>query len=161
GAMATVFGSAFAFSMLALVVAITRFWWDSGERVQELVRLDAWGNAASDAASLEYLGGGGEGCTYPDRRASFARRNCHHLTFYGFMLCFAATTVAAIYHYILGWRAPYPLLSLPVILGTLGGIGLIAGPVGLAWLKSRRDPELADTSQDGMDAGFLLLLALT
>src|SRR4029079_6761371 len=34
GAMATVFGSAFAFSMLALVVAITRFWWDSGERVQ-------------------------------------------------------------------------------------------------------------------------------
>lgn len=32
----------------------------------------------------------------------------HHFTFYGFMLCFAATGVATLYHFLLGWSAPYP-----------------------------------------------------
>jgi citrate/tricarballylate utilization protein len=49
-------------------------------------------------------------------------------------------------------------LSLPVILGTVGGIGLLIGPAGLLWIKSRRDPELAYRAQDGMDAGLLVLL---
>jgi citrate/tricarballylate utilization protein len=43
----------------------------------------------------------------------------------------------------------------------MGGIGLLAGPAGLAWLIRRRDPDLADTSQTGMDAGFLVLLFVT
>ncbi|HEX5629907.1 MAG TPA: hypothetical protein VFX72_10060, partial [Usitatibacteraceae bacterium] len=42
-----------------------------------------------------------------------------------------------------------------------GGIGLLVGPAGLAWLKRRRDPELADPAQRGMEAGFLALLFLT
>jgi citrate/tricarballylate utilization protein len=109
---------------------------------------------------LRYLDGGGDGCTYPDERPSFARRNYHHLTFYGFLFCFAATTVATIYHYIFGWKAPYPFYSLPVILGTLGGIGLLVGPVGLLWLKYQRDPELGDQAQRGMDSAFLVLLFL-
>ena len=45
-----------------------------------------------------------------------------------------------LYHYALGQRAPYPLPSLPVVLGTLGGIGLLVGPAGLLWLHLRRDP---------------------
>ena len=52
------------------------------------------------------------------------------------MLCFAATVVATVYHYALGWKAPYPFYSLPVILGTLGGLGLLAGSAGLSWLSS-------------------------
>ena len=37
------------------------------------------------------------------RRASrLWRRRFHHLTFYGFVLCFAATCVATLYHYVLG-----------------------------------------------------------
>ncbi len=119
------------------------------------------GSATWDAAALKYLDGGGDGCTYPDAKPSFARRNCHHLTFYGFLLCFAATVVATIYHYGFGWKAPYAFFSLPVILGTLGGVGLLAGPVGLLWLKHRRDPELEDPTQTGMDAGFLVLLFVT
>ena len=51
--------------------------------------------------------------------------------------------------------------ALPVILGTLGGIGLIVGPIGLMVLRARRDPELGDRSQDAMDSGFLVLLMLT
>jgi hypothetical protein len=34
--------------------------------------------------------------------------------------------------------APYPYLSLPVILGTLGGIGLVIGPAGLLYLNLKR-----------------------
>ena len=89
-----------------------------------------------------------------------SRRRFHHFTFYGFLLCFASTTVAAIYHFT-GRIAPYPYLSLPVALGTLGGIGLLIGPAGLYGLKRRRDINIVDTQQDGMDLSFLVLLFLT
>ena len=93
-------------------------------------------------------------------RFTLRRRRFHHLTFYGFMLCFAATCVATLYHYVLDERAPYPLLSLPVLLGTVGGIGLLAGPAGLLWLNLRRDPAHRDDSQNAMDRGFIALLFL-
>jgi citrate/tricarballylate utilization protein len=161
GVMVTVFGLVFLFVMLSFAMSFSRFWPDTGERVGEFVAPPAVSNAAWDAAGLRYLDGGGEGCTYPDEKPSFARRRFHHFTFYGFMLCFAATTVATIYHYVFGIRAPYPFWSLPVILGTLGGIGLIIGPAGLLWLKYVRDPDLADRSQTGMDVAFIALLFLT
>ncbi len=161
GVMAGLFGAVFGFVLLSFFMSFARFWPESGERVGEFVGRVSFASAASDAANLRYLDGGGDGCTYPDTRPSFARRTYHHLTFYGFLLCFAATVTGTLYHYVFGWPAPYPLYSLPVILGTLGGIGLLAGPVGLLWLRRRRDPALVDRSQDGMDAGFLLLLFFT
>jgi citrate/tricarballylate utilization protein len=48
-----------------------------------------------------------------------------------------------------------------VVLGTIGGLGLLVGPAGLMWLMRRRDPDLADRSQTGMDRGFLMLLSVT
>jgi citrate/tricarballylate utilization protein len=101
---------------------------------------------------------GGAGCTYPDERHSPARRWFHHCTFYGFLLCFASTTVAAFYHYGLKRLAPYDYLSPPVVLGALGGMGLLIGPAGLYRLKRRRDAAIADPQQDGMDVTFLGLL---
>jgi citrate/tricarballylate utilization protein len=161
GVMVTVFGLVFLFALLSFFMSFSRFWPATGERVGEFVSPPSLSNATWDAAGLRYLDGGGEGCTYPDEKPSFARRRFHHFTFYGFMLCFAATSVATIYHYVFGIRAPYPLWSLPVILGTLGGVGLIIGPVGLLWLKSVRDPDLTDRSQTGMDVAFLALLFMT
>ena len=161
GVLVTVFGLVFGFAMLSFAISFASFWLDTGEPAGELLGPVALRSATWDAAGLRYLDGGGDGCTYPDERASFARRNFHHLTFYGFMLCLASTTVATIYHYVFGWKAPYPFYSLPVILGTLGGIGLLLGPVGLMWLRGRRDPELSDPAQDGMDLGFIALLFLT
>jgi len=161
GVMAGLFGAVFAFAMLAFAVGVARFWSDGGGRFRESARWGALGAATRDAGALTYLDGGGDGCTYPQPEPSFARRRFHHLTFYGFMLCFAATVVAAFYHFALGWKAPYPFWSLPVVLGVVGGVGLLAGPAGLAWLIRRRDPDLADTSQTGMDAGFLVLLFVT
>jgi len=111
---------------------------------------------------MKYLGGGhGQGCNDEDDRFTLRRRWFHHLTFYGFMLCFAATSVATLYHYLLGLQAPYALTSLPVLLGTAGGIGLLIGPTGLLWLNLRRDPQHGDTAQRPMDLGFIALLLLT
>ena len=161
GVMAGLFTAVAAFVLLAFLMGFARFWPDMREETLEFVKAPALSSATWDALGLKYLDGGGDGCTYPDSRASFARRTWHHFTFYGFMLCFGATVVATIYHYVFGWKAPYPLYSLPVILGTLGGIGLLVGPTGLLALRLRRDPELADPAQDGMDVGFLALLSLT
>jgi citrate/tricarballylate utilization protein len=80
---------------------------------------------------------------------------------YGFLLCFASTSVAALYHVVFGWRAPYGYASLPVVLGTLGGAGLLIGPAGLFAVRRRRDPALADPAQDGLDTAFILMLFMT
>ena len=158
--MAAMFGLVSAFVVLALGIGVTRFWRDvSPARLGEPATAPALAEAAGDALRLKYLGGGhGEGCNDADDAFGLARRRFHHLTFYGFMLCFAATSVATLYHYLLGRQAPYPLLSLPVLLGTLGGIGLLIGPSGLMWLNLTRDPEHGDRSQRPMDRGFIVLL---
>jgi len=161
GVMAGLFGVVFLFVLASLAMSFARFWSDTGERVAEFVAPPALSGATWDAAGLRYLDGGGDGCTYPDEKPSFARRRFHHFTFYGFMLCFAATAVGTIYHYVFGIRAPYPFWSLPVILGSLGGLGLIVGPVGMLWLRHVRDPDLGDRTQTGMDVAFIALLLLT
>ncbi|HEY2968023.1 MAG TPA: tricarballylate utilization 4Fe-4S protein TcuB [Casimicrobiaceae bacterium] len=161
--MASTFGAVTLFVLVALGIGMARFWRETGESAGDFFRGASLQRATSEALRLKYLGGSDDddGCTYPGERPSLARRRFHHLTFYGFMLCFAATTVAAIYHYVLGWPAPYPRTSLPVALGVAGGIGLIAGPIGLLWLRAIRDKALTDERQTGMDVGFLVLLVLS
>jgi citrate/tricarballylate utilization protein len=118
----------------------------------------------ASALSLANLRGGGEGCYVRsglDHRPERLRRWFHHFTFYGFLLCFASTSLATIYHYAWKSPAPYPLLHPVVILGTVGGIGLVIGPAGLLWLRRRHDPVLVDESQLSLDAGFTWLLLVT
>jgi citrate/tricarballylate utilization protein len=153
------FAPVFLFAALALGLGVRRFWRDvspgaaSGAAVRE---------ATGNALRLKYLDGGhGEGCNEADDAFTLARRRFHHLTFYGFMLCFAATSVATIYHYAFGWQAPYSLASLPVLLGTVGGLGLLVGPAGLLWLNLRRHPLHGDAAQQPMDRGFIALLFFT
>ncbi len=153
-----IFGSVFTFAILALAVGVTRFWCQISPGNASG---GAYAEAIHDALTLKYLGGGhGEGCNNEDDAFSLWRKRFHHFTFYGFMLCFAATSVATIYHYFLDLHAPYALNSLPVILGTFGGIGLVIGPMGLLYLNLRRDPEHGDFSQRPMDRAFIVLLLL-
>jgi citrate/tricarballylate utilization protein len=159
-AMAWSFGVAFALAIVALGIGASRFWRDTEERPRDFARAVPVGEALADTLTLRYLGGGGDGCTYPDERPSQLRRAFHHFTFYGFMLCFAATCVATVYHYLLKQPAPYPCASWPVVLGTLGGVGLLVGPAGLLWLKAARDSALTSPKQTGMDVAFLVLLVL-
>jgi citrate/tricarballylate utilization protein len=160
GAMALLFGAAFLYAILAFAFSVRSFWRgitplgagpDGARPVAE---------ALHDAATLRYLDGGGVGCMNEDERPTDRRRLFHHLTFYGFLLCFAATSVATLYHYLLGRVAPYPWYDLPVVLGTLGGIGLVIGPAGLLAARERRDPALRDEAQAGMDRAFLAMLLL-
>jgi len=157
--MAAMFGAVFLFAILALGVGAVRFWRQQHEPYDRKLAKGASLEAARDALTLKYLDGGhGDGCNDEDDRFTLWRRRFHHFTFYGFMLCFAATCVATAYHYLLGWSAPYPLTSLPVVLGTLGGIGLVIGPVGLLYLNHRRHPLQGDPGQRPMDRGFIALL---
>lgn len=166
--MVALFGAVFGFALIAIGAATVRFWrWmgadaaTSGTNVATGPCLAATAQALHDGATLRYMDGGGDGCTYPGEAPSGARRAFHHLTAYGFVLCFAATSVATVYHYALGLMAPYPLASLPVLLGSAGGIGLIAGPLGLIALRAKADPAPADPVRAGMDVAFLTLLLLT
>jgi citrate/tricarballylate utilization protein len=160
-AMIALFGLVSLFVILALVMGFRRFWRDTGGSSAEIAGAPPVWEALRDALRLKYLDGGGDGCTWPSERPSKARRNFHHLTFYGFLLCFASTSTATFYHYLLGWQAPYPFFSLPVTLGALGGIGLLAGPAGLLWLKRRADPEAFGYPRRAMDVAFLVLLLLS
>ncbi|WP_268957896.1 tricarballylate utilization 4Fe-4S protein TcuB [Paraburkholderia piptadeniae] len=159
--LAAMFGAVFLFALAALGVGVTRFWRDVTEGSAS-ASAPAMAEAAKNALTLKYLDGGhGDGCNESDDAFTLARRRFHHLTFYGFMLCFAATVVATLYHYVLGVHAPYPFISVPVLLGTAGGIGLLVGPAGLLWLNLRRHPEQGDARQRPMDRGFIALLLLT
>ncbi|MEO6986282.1 MAG: tricarballylate utilization 4Fe-4S protein TcuB [Paralcaligenes sp.] len=158
--LATMFGLVFLFAIVSLGLGVRRFWCDvSPAEVLQAGNVAALVEAAGDALGLKYLGGGhGEGCNDEDDHYSLARRRFHHLTFYGFLLCFAATSVATVYHFFLGWPAPYPYLSAPVVLGTVGGVGLLVGPAGLLWLNLRRHPLHGDAAQKPLDRGFIVLL---
>jgi len=158
---------AIPFSALAIyivtnfLIGILNFWYATGGALKELVDPRANVQAIKDVLQLKYLDGGGYGCNYPDDRFSMARRWFHHFVFYGFMLCFASTTIAAIYDHFLHRSAPYPILSWPVMLGTVGGLALLIGTGGLLYLKKQMDRAPTAQRTFGMDVGFLTLLFLT
>ncbi len=159
GLMVNLFAPVFLFALLALAIGVARFWRQappgaaSGPALRE---------ASANALTLKYLDGGhGQGCQEADDRWTKERRACHHATFYGFMLCLAATSVATLYHYVFGWPAPYGWLSLPKFLGTLGGLLLVVGTAGLLRLRFRRHPQHTVAAQRPMDLGFTALLLAT
>jgi len=159
GLMVALFAPVFLFAILALGIGAARFW--RSER-PGAVSGAALGEAAAAAATLKYLDGGHrEGCNDEDDRFTLRRRVFHQLTFHGFLLCFAATCVATLYHYALGRPAPYPLWSLPKLLGVVGGVVMVVGTIGLFALNLRRHPLHQDAAQRPMDRGFIALLLLT
>ena len=154
--MAALFGAVFGFALVALAIGAGRFWRQAAPGPASGA---AAAEATRDALRLKYLDGGhGEGCNEADDRFTLWRRRFHHFTFYGFLLCFAATCVATLYHYVFHLPAPYPLTALPVLLGVAGGLGLLVGPAGLLWLNLGRHPLHGDPAQAPMDRGFIALL---
>ncbi|HUG59725.1 MAG TPA: tricarballylate utilization 4Fe-4S protein TcuB, partial [Candidimonas sp.] len=156
------FAPVFLFALLALGMGLRRFLRDIGPATSGApTSTPAALEATSAVLQLKYLDGGhGEGCNNEDDKFTLSRRRFHHLTFYGFMLCFAATSLATVYHYAFGWQAPYDLPSLPKVLGAVGGIALMIGTAGLWSLHRRRHPLHGDSAQKPMDLGFIALLFL-
>jgi citrate/tricarballylate utilization protein len=159
--MAAPFAAAGVWIACAFGIGVTRFWRGLPAQPQRVSLRAAVAEATRSALTLRYLDGGGAGCNNESDAPNPWRRRFHHATFYGFALCFAATTVATWYHYGLRLQAPYALTSVPVVLGSLGGLGLLVGPAGLLWLHGRRHPLHGDRRQRTMDAGFTGLLFAT
>lgn len=157
-AMQAVGIATFGFSLFAMAMGARNFWRDAGPK--EKVTAGAMAIALWDVLTLKNLGGGGNGCNDNSEAFSQRRRHLHHSMFYGFMLCFAATTTGFIYHSFLGWPAPYAFFSLPVLLGTVGGILLLIGTVGLFAMKLIDDPMVNARRMLGGDVALLVLLAM-
>ena len=141
-----------AFSLAVSTSSTLRFWRESGGGSP----WKALPAALGDMLTLRNLRGGGIAC-----EQGAARRLYHTVLLVGFALCFAATVVATYYHHGLGWLAPYPMTSLPVLLGTIGGFGMIAGSAGLAWIKAITDPALDATPKAYSFLGLLFAVAFT
>jgi citrate/tricarballylate utilization protein len=155
-AMVSLFGLVGLYVTAALAVGLRRFQREAGIERPAFDR-----RALRDVLTLRHLHTTGVDCTTAEEVRSPWRRWFHHCTFYGFTLCFASTSVAAVYHTVFGWSAPYAYTSLPVVLGTIGGVGLIVGPSGLLALRRRRDLALSPDRQRGLDESFIALLLMT
>ncbi len=160
-AMATLFAAASLFALVALVMGFRNFWRDIGAGSMATQVGGSFLQAVKDTTTLRYLDGGGVGCYNEEDRPTDRRRLFHHLTFYGFILCFLATSAATLLHYLFNHPAPYAWYELPKLLGIPGGIGLVVGTAGLLFYKLRRDPEVVDRTGLGMNLAFIVMLFFT
>lgn len=144
-----------------LGVAGRRFWRATGADSTATPR-HTWAairRATWDALTLRNLRGGGADCNYPEEDVpSSQRRRLHNAVAYGFGLCLVSTIAAGVLQDIIGSEPPYPFLSVPVISGLVGGIGLVVGSVGLLMLKARSAKVMSVSQMTIKDYGLLTAL---
>jgi citrate/tricarballylate utilization protein len=146
------------FSIVVLAAAGRRFWTETGATRYPLSSR-AIRRAVRYASGLRYLRGGGNDCYYPsDEVPSATRRTLHGLVAYGFLVCVVSTVSAAIMQDLLGIQPPYPIDSVPVISGTIGGIGLVVGSAALLLLKTRSSRVTSVAEMTVKDYGLLVAL---
>ena len=149
-----------AFGGIVATTGFVMFLRDSGASRRALSPW-VWTQALSEIARLRWLDGGGGGCFYPEaERPSPTRRWAHHLVAYGFLLSFASTVSAAFYEYVLAEKSPFPFLTVPVLLGTAGGIALTLGCIEFLRMNRRRDGRLDGGRTPSLDTAFLIVLLL-
>ncbi|RDE19828.1 tricarballylate utilization 4Fe-4S protein TcuB [Motiliproteus coralliicola] len=156
-AMVAIFLPAFGLPLVAIGIGLRRYWRTIGG---EKLRLSHLKDAFASAAQMKNLAGGhGDGCNFEDKdRFSHARRHFHQATMIGFLLCFGATGIATLMHYLLNLPAPYSLASLPKLFGISGGVLLSVGTLGLGVLKLKAERHLADARVWGGEMAFIGLL---
>ena len=156
-AMVAIFLPAFLFPLFSIAVSLRRYWRHVDAGPLRFAHVVA---ALRSAANMKNLKGGhGDGCNFEDEdRFTHARRAVHQAVMYGFLLCFASTSVATVMHYALDMPAPYGLLSLPKLLGISGGLLLTIGCVEMIRLKLRADRELGAVRAFGGEIAFIGLL---
>jgi citrate/tricarballylate utilization protein len=145
------------YAILVMGVAGWRFWRATDTPLRAFAAPRAARDAAGDALGLRHLGGGGPGC-YTDERPTQRRRLAHQLVFYGFALTFVSTVAASFQQEILGWLPPYPLLSVPVVTGTVGGVMAVVGCILLLRLKGKSDASLGTARMRALDIAFIWVL---
>ena len=157
--LVAIFLPLFVLPWVALIGGLRRYWMAVGG--QPLVFSDVR-QAFGSAATMKQLSGGqGQGCNYEaGERYSSSRRWAHQATMYGFLLCFASTSTATVYHYVFGWIAPYEFFSLPKLFGVSGGLLLSAGTAWLFYLKGKSDSHLGSVQRQAGEYAFVSLLFL-
>nr|WP_290442880.1 FAD-dependent tricarballylate dehydrogenase TcuA [Rhodovulum tesquicola] len=134
-------GAGLAFGAVGLILTL-RIWlfWRAGRGPDTHHSPRTVARALSDVLTLGNLGGGkGPGCETREGPVGPTRRWAHHLVAYGLGLTFLATIAGAAKHHFFDQIAPYPVLSLPVVLGSVGGMAMLAGLAGLEARRLRAD----------------------
>ena len=148
------------YAIAVLTLGCIRFTQDA-RRENQATSNGAHIGVVGDVLLLRWMRGGGAGCNYPDREQPSAwRRWLHQAMGFGFVSAFAATVVAAIAQDLLGSDPPYPLLSAPVLLGLIGGLGVLIGAGGLLVLKRGEDQALGDVDARRLDHALLWALVV-
>ncbi|MCG6203361.1 tricarballylate utilization 4Fe-4S protein TcuB [Rhodopseudomonas sp. HC1] len=158
--MAGAAGASLLWAVLCIALATLRYWRAIAPPLPAGAILRAIRPALRDIVTLRHLGGGGPGCNDVDDTPSHRRRIAHHVMVAGFIGTLLSTMVAAIYHHGFGWLAPYPLFSLPVMLGGVGGVAMLVGIGGLLTIERRADKQASDPHEVQLNVAFLILLAL-
>lgn len=157
GAMVAIFLPAFLLPQVSLAISLRRYWLSVGGTVLRMS--DVTAAFTRTARMTDLAAGHGEGCNFEDEdRFSQARRHVHQAVMWGFLLCFAATSLGTVLHYVFDRPAPYPFWSLPKLLGVSGGLLLTLGCGGMIALKLRADRQLGDVAAWGGEIGFIALL---
>ncbi|MEH6647474.1 tricarballylate utilization 4Fe-4S protein TcuB [Sulfitobacter sp.] len=157
GLMVAIFAPAFLLPLLALAASLRGYWHTVGGGT---VQLSDLGDAMKSAGRMKPLEcGHGDGCNFEEEdKFTHARRLFHQAVLYGFLLCFASTSSGTLLHCVFGMEAPYEFFSLPKLLGVPGGLLPCIGTAGLAWLKTKADPNLGAPKAWGGEMAFALLL---
>lgn len=152
-----IFLPAFLFPLVSIAISLRRYWRHIGAGPFRPAHL---AKALRQAATMKNLKGGhGDGCNFEDQdRFSHARRAVHQAVMYGFLLCFASTSVATVMHYVFEMPAPYRLVSLPKLFGLSGGLLLVVGCIEMIRLKLRSDRSLGASAAFGGEIAFVGLL---
>ena len=144
--------TSFGYALVALGMGARNFWRDAGAKSAGPV---AFAMALWDVLTLRNFGRRRQWLQRQQRALlDDASAGLHHGLFYGFMLCFAATCVGFIYDSVLGWQAPYPLASAPVLLGSAGGVLLLVGTVGMFAMRLVGDPAVSPRKLLGADVAL-------
>lgn len=160
GLLAVLAGLAFGAAIVSVAVSTGRLWRAIAPPVSLRGLRRAVPTALRDIVTLRHLGGGGPGCNDADIRFSGRRRIFHHLMAGGVVLDFGATAAATIEQDLFGRLPPYPLVSAPVISGTLGGLAIVAGTAGLLLLEARAERAPAERGETVLNMVFLVALAM-
>jgi len=151
----------FFYGIFLWIQGSVRSWSETGGTPPGTEGVKAVFRAIGAAFGARYLKGGGPGCYYPGENPSGIRRVYHNLVVWGFLFDFASTTLAFIYQDFLHLIPPYSVTSAPVVFGTVGGVALVIGTIGLISIKLRSDRTPAGEGAYGMDYVFLVILCLT
>ena len=151
----------FFYAIGVWLAGCVRFWPEARNVLRGPGALNALVGAVGESLSLQYLKGGGSGCTYPEEKPSSGRRLYHSFVFWGFLSDLLSTTLAFIYQDFMHQLPPFPMTSAPVVFGSVGGVAIMVGVAGLIGLKTKSDPAPAGPGVSSLDYIFLSTLGLT